>query len=94
MRSIRWSKDALRDLEKIDDWYANRDPNYADRVGRAAVSAAKFLTEFPFAGPSYSGKVRKWPVPKTDYRLLYRVENDSIEIIRVRHVREEFEKVL
>ena len=92
MRNVRWAKDALSDLEQIDDWYVSRDPDYADRVGRSAFAAGNFLRNFPFAGPTYSGEIRKWPVPDTDYRLLYRVEQDQIEILRVRHAREDFEK--
>lgn len=93
MRRVHWAGDALRDLGQIDDWYEERDPDFADTVGDAALSAANFLLNFPLAGPIYYGKVRKWPVPNTDYRLLYRVVGEVIEIVRVRHAREDAEKI-
>lgn len=93
MRRVHWADDARRDLSQIDDWYAGRDPDFADSVGDAALNAANFLINFPFAGPIYYGKVRKWPVPNTDYRLLYRVIDEVIEILRVRHAREDVEKI-
>jgi toxin ParE1/3/4 len=94
MTTVRWTRRALLDLDHIDDWYAERDPDFADRVGDDALSAAKFLTQFPFAGPVYKANIRKWPVPGTDYRLLYRVHQDEIEIVRVRHSREDVEQFL
>jgi toxin ParE1/3/4 len=93
MRHVLWAGDALRDLDQIDDWYAERDPDFADRVGDRVLNAAGFLIKFPFAGPVYYGKVRKWPVPNTDYRLLYRVTDTAVEIVRVRHAREDVEKI-
>ena len=93
MRRVRWAKDALCDLDKIDLWFAERDPDFADQVGHAALAAANFLTEFPSAGPAYFGKVRKWAVPNTEYRLLYRVTDETIEVLRVRHAREDVEKI-
>lgn len=93
MKTVRWAADARLDLDRIDDWYADRDPDFADRVGDNAVAAANFLTEFPLAGPSFKGKVRKWPVPSTDVRLFYRIHADAIEILRVRHAREDMDKM-
>lgn len=93
MKKVRWAKDALHDLDQIDNWYADRDPEFADKVGRAAIAAANFLTEYPFAGAAYIGKTRKWPVKGTDYRLIYRIWRDAIEVLRVRHAREDVEKI-
>jgi toxin ParE1/3/4 len=93
MRRVQWAKDALRDLDQIDLWFAERDPDFADRVGDAAIAAANFLTEFPFSGSVYFGQTRKWHVPSTEYRLLYRVTDQTIEVIRVRHAREDVEKI-
>ena len=93
MKAVRWTANARRDLDRIDDWYADIDPDFADRVGDNAIAAANFLLEYPLAGPCVKGKVRKWPVPSTDFRLFYRLHADAIEILRVRHAREDVGKL-
>ena len=80
-----WLGSALADLAGIDDFYAAISPEHADRVGRAAVRAARFLAEHPRAGPVVKGVFRKWRVPGTDYILVYRVHADGVEIMRVHH---------
>ena len=90
MRSVVWADSARRDMARIDDWFADVDPQFADRLGLAAIAAARFLIDFPFAGPAVPDSIlRKWPVPRTDYRLFYVVTESGLEIVRVRHVRED-----
>jgi toxin ParE1/3/4 len=85
-----WASQALDDFIGIDHFYAESSPDYADRVGNAAVRAVRFLTDNPFAGPRVEGDTRKWRVPGTDYLLLYDVVPDGIEILRVHHGREDW----
>ncbi|EZP49159.1 type II toxin-antitoxin system RelE/ParE family toxin [Sphingomonas sp. RIT328] len=88
MRRAIWARRALDDLAGIDDFYAQDDPAHADHVGRAAVRAARFLAEHPYAGPRMEDDKRKWRVPGTYYLLLYRVAPAGVEILRVHHGRE------
>jgi toxin ParE1/3/4 len=83
-----WASRALDDLAGIDDFHSQHDPAHADHVGRAAVRAARFLAEHPYAGPRVEGDKRKWRVPGTYYLLLYRVVPEGVEILRVHHGRE------
>lgn len=89
MRAVSWADAAKQDLANIDDWYDQRDPDYADRIGDSAIAAAKLITEFPHAGTALDGtQVRKWNIAGTDYRLVYLVTENQVEIVRVRHARE------
>jgi toxin ParE1/3/4 len=89
VRVVTWADAAKRDLANIDDWYEQRDPDYADRVGDLAIAAARIITEFPNAGAALDGtKVRKWNIARTDYRLIYLITDTQVEIVRVRHARE------
>ena len=89
MRSIFWTDAAKLDLANVDDWYADRNPDFADIVGDAAIAAACLIVEFPFAGPALDGaRVRKWNIAGTDYRLIYLLSDKQVEIVRVRHARE------
>ncbi len=89
MRSILWADAAKLDLANIDDWYAGRDPDFADKVGDAALAAARLIVEFSKAGSALDGtQVRKWKIADTDYRLIYLLTGNQVEIVRVRHARE------
>lgn len=88
MIEIHWTAPARADLERIDLELAERDPEYADRVGAAAIASARFLAEWPGAGPEVERGRHKWPVHGTPYLLVYRIKRKRIEITRVRHARE------
>ena len=89
MRTIAWADAAKQDLANIDDWFGQRDPDIADKVGDSAVAAARLITEFPNAGAALDGtQVRKWSIAGTDYRLVYLLTDNHVEIVRVRHARE------
>ncbi|HRE35445.1 type II toxin-antitoxin system RelE/ParE family toxin [Sphingopyxis terrae subsp. ummariensis] len=92
---IVWSKSAQFDLARIDDYYRDIDPDFANRTGRNALAAARFLLINPFAGPKIEGtRYRKWHVPDTPFLLFYRPENGRLLIQRVRHYREDWQPIL
>lgn len=90
MRSILWADSALQDLGRIDTWYEETDPGKADEATQAAIAAARFLTQYPFAGAVFRDELRKWHVADTQYRLFYKVDDEKIEIVRIRHAREDW----
>jgi toxin ParE1/3/4 len=90
MRRSEWTDPARQDLGKIHDFYRQTAPDYAARVARAAAAAGRFLCQHPLAGAEIDIDVRKWPVPQTKFRLFYRVLEDRIQILRIRHVREDW----
>lgn len=87
MRVI-WAPSARRDLERIDDFLLERDPDFARKSARAAVAAGQFLSENPRAGSPVARTRRKWLVRGAPYLLIYRVTEGTVEILRVRHERE------
>lgn len=89
MRTVFWADAAKQDLANIDDWFEHCNPEYADKVGRAAIAAARLIVEFPHAGAALDGtEVRKWNIAGTDYRLVYLIKESQVEIVRIRHARE------
>ena len=95
MTSVIWTRPAQRDLDEIDDHFADFAPDHADTVSRMAVKSALQLIKFPYLGPPVGEDgVRKWSVKGTDFLLLYRVTTASIEILRVRHAREDWKPPL
>ncbi len=91
MSRVRWTPDARADLARIDDFYAEIDADYADRIGDAAIAAADSLAESPLVAAVIEGlDARKWRVPKTPYILFVRIKGPTLEVLRVRHDREDW----
>ena len=90
MNKTLWTDPARSDLAKIHDFYQEDSPEYAVQIGRSAIKAGDFLQRHPFAGVQVDPGLRKWPVSKTKLRLFYRVMNDHVEVLRVRHIREDW----
>ena len=94
MKTAEWTLDAQADLASIDQFYFDLSPDFADRVGDAALAAAVFFHERPHAGaPLGFGSLRKWRVRATPHLLIYRLVPAGIQIVRVRHVREDWRPV-
>lgn len=93
--AIIWTTSARIDLARIDDYYCDLDLEFANRIARNAVAAARFLVENPFAGPVVDGtSYRKWRVADSPFLLFYRVEKAAIRIVRIRHYREDWHTLL
>ena len=57
-------------------------------MGREAIRAGLFLADYPQAGEEVAPDHRRWRVPRTRYILIYRLVPDGVEVLRVRHERE------
>lgn len=88
MRRVIWSAPARADLAVMDDFFDTFAPDVADRIGRRAIAAGRFLAEHPFAGPAIDDGYRKWLIAGTAYLVIYRIGDDVIEIVRLYHGRE------
>jgi toxin ParE1/3/4 len=90
MSKAAWTPSAREDLAALDDESSQLSPQYARRVGRAALAAGRFLAENPGAGPILDGAVRKWRVRGTEYVLLYRGSRAGVEVVRLQHARRDW----
>lgn len=86
MRAVEWSDLAIIDLEEIDDYWIDYSEEAAEEVSIKIESAAAFLATMPGAGPAIGERdARKWSVATTRYVIVYRVLENSIEVLRVHH---------
>jgi plasmid stabilization system protein ParE len=83
-----WTPIAQSDFDRLDDHYRVLSWDFADRVGIAALDAARFLSDHPAAGPVLTDASRKWRVRGYDVVLIYRIVDEGVEILRMRHARE------
>ena len=88
MKRAQWTKPAQADFARIDDFYDRLAPDFAVRLGAAALKTARFLSDNPRAGSVVEDEVRKWRISSFDYVLLYRIVADGVEILRMHHARE------
>jgi len=91
MATLIWSTPAQIDLIDIDDFYRLEHAEVADRFGNVMIAAAEFISEHPKIGTIIDNTdFRKWTVRKTPYVLLYRPIAGGVEILRIRHMHEDW----
>ncbi len=91
MTKVVWSPEAQADLASIDDQLFLENPDFADRVAIASVQSARFLLDWPFAGPMVGEQdYRKWRVKRTPYIFIYRPADGDVHILRVYHERQDW----
>ncbi|MFM7345672.1 MAG: type II toxin-antitoxin system RelE/ParE family toxin [Tagaea sp.] len=88
---LRWTDIANEDLDRLYRFRLGSSPDVADAVAAQAVivglrAAAKRLLDFPMSAPAYGALRRMVWGP---YAVYYRVSDDAIMILRVRHGKEE-----
>ena len=85
MTPIRWSPQAVRDLESIREYIAKDSEQYADLVLRRLVGAVDRLESFPDSGRVVPERddpeIREVIVPP--FRIVYRRRPDAVEIATV-----------
>lgn len=85
--TLRWSREALEDLKNIHEFIAPDDPSQADKFIEALIGSAGQIKLFPRSGravPEYDHPAIR-EVIFSSYRIIYRMENDTVEIVTVLH---------
>lgn len=84
---VRRLPQAIRDVDDIWLYIARHDPDAATRLVERLVSSVARLADYPESGPArpeIGAGARSITVG--NYLVLYRVERDSVDIVRVVHV--------
>lgn len=83
---VRWTTAAAEDLREIALYIRKDNPEAARRVAQRIFHAANSLEQFPNRGRV--GRVagtREWVISEWPYIIVYRVQDSSIEILRIYH---------
>ena len=84
MYEIVWTDKAIGQLAAIGDYIALEDPLAAARLAERLIALADSLADFPHRGRVATENSREmttvWP-----YILTYRVDGDTVLILRIRH---------
>lgn len=87
MAQVRWTSQALDDLEAICLFIARDAPNVATIFADRAFRAADRLTNHPRLGrivPELQTETIR-EVILGDYRLIYRVQHEEVQVVTVHH---------
>lgn len=93
MSHLIWTQKAFHDLTRIHDFLAAKDTEAALRAVQTINKETLILRQFPEAGrPAYDlePEHRELLVPfgVSGYVVLYRMQEDSVFILAVRHQKE------
>jgi addiction module RelE/StbE family toxin len=84
---VFWTDAALGQLESIHDYFARTSPEYAQKLVERLVNRSEKVADFPRSGrmvPEYEiDEVRQ--VIEGQYRIIYLIKEDQIEILALIH---------
>jgi toxin ParE1/3/4 len=83
---IRWLEDSIKDLTALRQYIAQENPAAASRVAKRIIQSVNLLLDQP--GIGRAGRVpnsRELVVTGTPFLVLYRIKNNTIEILRILH---------
>lgn len=81
---VRWTEAALTDLERIRSYIGHFNPSAARRMAARLIEAANSLDSFPERGRSI-GRGRRELTVVWPYVIRYRIADEHVVILRVRH---------
>lgn len=93
MAEVIWSPGALRDVQRLHRFLAEKDQQAANRAVKVIRQGVKVLTHQPGVGRPADGMeagFREWMIDFGDsgYVVLYRLDGRSAVLLAIRHQRE------
>jgi addiction module RelE/StbE family toxin len=82
---LRWTTQAVEDMEAIRKFIANDSDAYADLVVARLLESVERLEQFPRSGrivPELSDPQLR-EIIEAPYRIVYRVHDETVEILAV-----------
>jgi len=88
---VRWSERARNQVREIFEYIARDRPGTAERILGGFLERTELLAEFPEQGRVWGGVDRPdlRSIIHESHRVIYRVGEDEIAILSVRHTRME-----
>ena len=93
MASLKWTPQALADVQRLYRFLADKNPEAAKRAVQTIRAGVKILTRQPRIGhPAHDmdPEFREWLIPfgQSGYLVLYRIDAGTVVLLAVRHGRE------
>ena len=93
---IKWSPKAASNLEEICDYIAKDSEYYASLFAKRVTAKVKAIPQFPKSGrivPEYKDENLREKVYE-NYRIVYRLKGELIEIVAICHGARPLESIL
>ena len=94
--SLKWSPRAASQSEEICDYIAKDSRHYAALFAKKVVSIIESIPQFPKAGrvvPEYQNENLREKIYE-NYRTVYRIKQEVIEIVTICHGAKALENIL
>ncbi|WP_119344628.1 type II toxin-antitoxin system RelE/ParE family toxin [Facilibium subflavum] len=93
MSSLVWTPNALHNMQRLYHFLVDKDPESAKRAIKAIRTGVKILVHQPKSGRPINGMdtvFREWLIEfgTSGYVVLYRLNNDKVVILSVKHQKE------
>ena len=90
MPSLKWTPQALADVQRLHQFLQDKNPDAAIRAVRAIRGGVRILASQPRIGhpaDDMDPEFREWLIPfgQGGYLVLYRVDGDAVILLAVRH---------
>ncbi|UTR12154.1 type II toxin-antitoxin system RelE/ParE family toxin [Evansella sp. LMS18] len=87
MAELRWAETAVKDLDHICAYIASDSEEYARIFARKIIDTIETAAAFPYSGRIVSEMKIETIREKVlmNYRIIYRINNDSVEVVRIVH---------
>jgi len=92
---LKWTRRALQQLTNAQDYISQDNPVAANQVATRIVEATQLLLTQPMMGRK--GRVAgtyEWVVKQTPYLIVYVINDDTLQILRVIHSKQSWHKQL
>ena len=91
--SLKWTPQALADVERLHRFLAGKNPDAARRAVQTIRAGVKILSTQPRIGHPAEDmdlEFREWLIPfgQGGYLVLYRIDAGAVVLLAVRHGRE------
>lgn len=83
---LKWTLDALTDLQTILDYIKQDNPQEAQALAAGFRHTAEHLTRHPFIGRRGDLDGTRELMLHRNYLLTYRVSSEAVEILQIWHV--------
>lgn len=87
MVKVIWTDFAIEDLRSIHDYISQDSKTYADRFVEKLISRVDQLEYLPNSGrvvPEFNNELLRELI-EGNYRIIYKLNSDSIGIVRIHH---------
>jgi toxin ParE1/3/4 len=89
VKRFRFRPEALAEFEEAVDYYLELSPEVASKFVDAFEAAIDFIRANPQAAMRVRADIRRWNLRRFPYALIFRRDDDVIEIIALMHARRE-----